>query len=46
MTKSLVCIVLTSYVNDNIDDILDQLTGKWFDLDSSSRTWSIILVNR
>ena len=46
MTKSLVCIVLTSSVNDNIDDVLDQLTGKWFDLDSSTRTWSIILVNR
>ncbi len=46
MTKSLVCIVLTSYVNDNIDSVLEQLTGKWFDLDSSSRTWSTVLLNK
>jgi len=46
MPKSLVCMVLTSHVNDNIDRILEELTNQWFDLNSTARTWTIILLNR
>lgn len=46
MPKSHVCVVLTSAVTENIDDILKELTGKWFDLDSNTRSWSIVLLNR
>ena len=41
-----VCVVLTSIVNENIDNVLEQLTGKLFDSDISVSTWSIILLNR
>ena len=46
MTELHVCIVLTSIINENIDNVLEKLTGKSCYLDSSVSNWSIVLLNR
>lgn len=45
-SKTHVCVVLTKKVVANISTILEKLTDEWFDVGSTSRTWSLVLLNR
>lgn len=46
MNRSHVTIVLTNDLCQNIEILLDELKGQWFDVGAVERSWSMVLLNR
>jgi hypothetical protein len=46
MNRSHVSIVLTNDLCQNIEMLLEELRGQWFDVGAVERSWSMILLNR